>query len=696
MKKSLPTLKIAFAIIIAAMQCIAPAAAQTANDKALADSLENALAETKEYKEQVRILHDIIDIDENNLGNSDWDHEYLDDNRLLLKLATKNDDEHIQLEAIRVLGTNTGDHKTIIDSISLYIKKAEALPANDEQREVLVYLRCSKVQMENNYEEDSVNYNNLVKMIGEFNNKKDYDNIYDRTEQLLSLCDIMYKISPGDLYISYLKQLGDLMEKLPADGNSILPRVYVTLAANSYSFKGMQKEALEANLKALQQIKDLKERYDREKRFYHSYGRFEYVIYRRMLMSPDAMTQAQLDSCYAKIQGLANSNKIVKKDFEAPGSISKIRYYMATKRYKEAIPYLDLRLDQKDKYKPIWNECIKYRITAGKALGNDKDLDKYALQYIDCLERQQEQDLAAKARELQIAYDVSALEHQVSQLELEKKESQIRSSRIFIAASLTAFAVLLIMLMSVLRSKRELATMNDDLKEARSKAENANRMKTMFIQNMNHEIRTPLNAITGFSKLMADDNGSLTKEEKSTYSGIISDNSDMLLTMVNDLLDISELETGKMKFSIAPCSMDDVCRAAISSCKSKVPEGVALQFAHLGPDVQAKTDKQRVAQVIINFISNACKNTEKGSITVDYGADATTRTITLSVTDTGKGVPADKAGTIFQRFEKLDSFKEGTGIGLNICALIADGLKGEVKLDQSYAGGARFLFTFPC
>ena len=243
-----------------------------------------------------------------------------------------------------------------------------------------------------------------------------------------------------------------------------------------YGLAGSPRIIGSESMKALQQIQDLKERYDREKRFYHSYGRFEYVIYRRMLMSPDAMTQAQLDSCFAVIQELANSNKIVKKDFDAPGSISKIRYYMATKRYKEAIPYLDLRLDQKDKYKPIWNECIKYRITAGKALGNDKDLDKYALQYIDCLERQQEQDLAAKARELQIAYDVSALEHQVSQLELEKKESQIRSSRIFIAASLTAFAVLLIMLMSVLRSKRELATMNDDLKEARSKAENANRM----------------------------------------------------------------------------------------------------------------------------------------------------------------------------------------------------------------------------
>ena len=92
MKKSLPTLKIAFAIIIAAMQCVAPAVAQTANDKALADSLENALAETKDYKEQIRILHDIIDIDENNLGNNDWDHEYLDNNHLLLKLATKNDD----------------------------------------------------------------------------------------------------------------------------------------------------------------------------------------------------------------------------------------------------------------------------------------------------------------------------------------------------------------------------------------------------------------------------------------------------------------------------------------------------------------------------------------------------------------------------------------------------------------------------
>jgi signal transduction histidine kinase len=695
MKKSSPTSNIVFAILVATMQCILPSTAQTANDKALTDSMKNEFAKTNEYKEQVRILHDIIDIDEINLGVSEWDREYQNNNRILMNLATRNNDEHTQLEAMRVLGTNTGDHRTSIDSIGSYIKKVEALPASNEQREVLVYLRCTKLQMGMNYEEDSVTYNNLVRMIGEFNKTKDYGNIYDRIEELLSLCDIMYKVCPEDLYISYLKQLGGLVDKLPADGNAILPRVYVTLAANSYSHKGMQKEAYKANVTALQQIEELKKRYGKEGRSYHSYGMYEYVIYRRMLMSPDVMSPAQLDSCFSKMQDLANSNKLVKKDFDVPGSISKIRYYMATKRYKEAIPYLDIRLDQKDKYKSIWNECIKYRITAGKALGDDRDLERYALLYIDYLERKQELDIAAKARELQIAYDVNALEQQVSQLELDKKESQIRTSMIVVAVSLTAFVVLLILLIVVLRSRKRLADMNEDLNEARGKAENANRMKTMFIQNMNHEIRTPMNAMVGFSKIIAEDDGSLTKEERSAYSRIVSDNSDMLLTMVNDLLDISELEAGKMKFAIAPCSMNDVCRNAIDSCQSKVPEGVTLLFAHQGPDVQANTDKHRVSQVINNYISNACKNTEKGHISVDYTADSDNRKITLSVTDTGRGVPADKTNMIFQRFEKLDDFKDGAGIGLNICSLIADGLKGEVKLDTSYTGGARFLFIFP-
>jgi len=142
--------------------------------------------------------------------------------------------------------------------------------------------------------------------------------------------------------------------------------------------------------------------------------------------------------------------------------------------------------------------------------------------------------------------------------------------------------------------------------------------------------------------------------------------------------------------------MNEICTSAVNSCKARANDGVAMIFEPHENDLEMNTDKRRVTQVLINFLTNACKNTEEGSITVDYAVNRAAKKVTLSVTDTGAGIPPEKAESIFGRFEKLDNFKEGAGIGLNICELIANGLNGEAKLDTAYTGGARFLFTFPC
>jgi len=228
---------------------------------------------------------------------------------------------------------------------------------------------------------------------------------------------------------------------------------------------------------------------------------------------------------------------------------------------------------------------------------------------------------------------------------------------------------------------------------ARVEAERANQVKTMFLQNMSHEIRTPLNAIVGFSNLMIDSDDELDKKTKTEFSNLIVSNSMQLTNIIDDILDLSQLETGNYKMKFDWPSLNELCSQTVASVKGKESDDVILQFIAPSEDFKLYTDPGRTRQLLTNFLTNACKYTEKGSITLTY--EKQENNIVFSVTDTGQGINSEDADKIFERFEKLDQFKKGTGLGLNICSQIAKLLHGEVKLDTSYHNGSRFLFIHP-
>lgn len=299
---------------------------------------------------------------------------------------------------------------------------------------------------------------------------------------------------------------------------------------------------------------------------------------------------------------------------------------------------------------------------------------------------------------------------------LEMEEQRHRRgyiTAIFSIAALFALVTLAIILILRIRGTRKLQAQNLQLEEARAHAEEAKAhavkaqqraehselMKTIFIQNMSHEIRTPLNAIVGFAQLLAEPDiaDTFSDDEKREYSQLIGGNADMLMTLVNDILNISDLESGKYKMNLAPCECNEVCRFCLKNVEVRQPAGVRMYFTTEADDsFSLYTDRQRVQQVLTNFLTNACKHTSKGEIHLHLSLSENPGNVTFSVTDTGTGVPADQAEAIFERFTKLDSFKQGTGLGLAICRMIAEILHGEVKLDTTYtAGGARFVFIHP-
>lgn len=234
------------------------------------------------------------------------------------------------------------------------------------------------------------------------------------------------------------------------------------------------------------------------------------------------------------------------------------------------------------------------------------------------------------------------------------------------------------------------------LNEAKGKALESDRMKTMFIQNMSHEIRTPLNAIVGFSNVMTEMGDSFSTEEKVKMAKTISDNSELLITLLNDILDMTHMKSGNISVKMGKVNVNAVCRQVLETVRHRLAKGVELKFNTTLPDsYTATTDSHRICQVLINMLTNAEKNTTSGSITLECSLDSHPGMITFTVTDTGIGVPKAMHEEIFKRFRKLDDFKPGTGLGLNICRNIAVKLGGEINIDPDYSNGAKFWFTIP-
>ena len=241
--------------------------------------------------------------------------------------------------------------------------------------------------------------------------------------------------------------------------------------------------------------------------------------------------------------------------------------------------------------------------------------------------------------------------------------------------------------------KDELEESESALREAKDRAEESSRLKSAFLANMSHEIRTPLNAIVGFSDVLAS--GGISVDEQQGYVDIIKTNSDLLLRLINDILDVSRLEADRVTFTIEKCDVVPLCQQVLASVSQARKSENKYIFECDRESVDLRTDTQRLQQVIINLLSNADKFTRNGKITLKLEVDDEKRVATFSVSDTGTGIPLEKQKLVFERFEKLNEYVQGTGLGLSICKLTVEKWGGEIWVDSGYTDGARFVFTHP-
>ena len=229
-----------------------------------------------------------------------------------------------------------------------------------------------------------------------------------------------------------------------------------------------------------------------------------------------------------------------------------------------------------------------------------------------------------------------------------------------------------------------------ELEAARIKAEESDRLKSAFLANMSHEIRTPLNAIVGFSKLVID---AECTNEKEQYAEIIERNSEILLNLFNDILDLSSLEADSLSFNIRPIKLIDICLQLEQQFCYKVKNGTKLILDDVDTELYVSGDWNRIIQIISNLLSNAAKFTPKGEI--HFGYREKEDFVEFYVKDSGIGIPAERVATIFQRFGKINDFVQGTGLGLTLCRMLVEKMGGRIWLRSQEGKGSRFYFTLP-
>ena len=256
--------------------------------------------------------------------------------------------------------------------------------------------------------------------------------------------------------------------------------------------------------------------------------------------------------------------------------------------------------------------------------------------------------------------------------------------------ALVTLFVLLAILLKRQREKVKLSTQK--LATSRINAENAMRAKSVFLSNMSHEIRTPLNALSGFSSLLTEEG--LDDETRRQCNEVIQQNSELLLKLINDVIDLSSLEFGKLQFCIAQHDAVSICKNVIDTVNKVKQTQAELTFTTELEEMPIETDDSRLQQVLINLLINATKFTPQGSIVLKLEKE-TNDTVLFTVTDTGCGIPKDRQTNIFQRFEKLNENVQGSGLGLSICQLIIEHIGGQIWIDSEYAEGSRFCFTHP-
>lgn len=410
-----------------------------------------------------------------------------------------------------------------------------------------------------------------------------------------------------------------------------------------------------------------------------------YVYYRTL--ASDANQARDKESArknLEKAEALVNKNNWTREKSTIDNI--KVYYYELVGQYNEAIALTDSLIEH---FKSVNKQTVALQMLKLKGemcykAGLGMDAAEMYQQYIDLNDSITSRKYYSDLANWRTQHDVDKLELENKQMELET--SKIHTQLLLMGGGLILLVLVCLLLGFISYSRHKYG---QQLKLAKEKAEEADRLKSTFLANMNHEIRTPLNAIVGFSQILVDEDDRSVREE---YLNIIQNNNNLLQRLISDVLDLSKIESNSMSFTYQDVDLAGLMRDIHKATLLRVPEGVSLELKTC-ESLTFFTDSNRLTQIITNLLNNAIKHTEKGVIR--FGYEVMDAEVQFFVEDTGKGIPADKLETIFSRFVQLNDWNKGVGLGLAICKGLITKMGGTIEVASELGKGSVFRVVLP-
>lgn len=668
--------------------------------------LEEDLARAVTPADSLQILYNLHDI-QNNSGHS------LASARRVYEFGKAHNRPDVIFDALRHWADAAYDNDSILRVVS---ELAQQMPPSADRDETILFIRLLQIDEEAAKETNSPDPT-VLRSVFERYSENNAVTTRDSVELLYTLCSYLRKVTKGELLTHYVRELDTVVAHLP-EGSGAIQRIFFTRGANRLAASGNFEEALDMTRRTLPLIDKLEDQYRQQGRMYRNFDTHRYNCYRRILSGYEVLSRQEVQMYYDSVLAIAARNPRVNYDMNDTKR-PQIYYNMAMGRWNEALPLLRQAVDHEGN-RTYRMALLSAEIKAAGELGDHETQRLAALELNSLLTDR----LAVSFEEHRLALAILTgryeLERENLRLTQESEaERQLWTRRIYnglIVAVIVLVVLLVITLWQKSRAKALAHEVNEanvhlrqsrdnlrhaqqELMVARDQAKAADQVKTDFINNMSHEVRSPLNAIVEYTKLIIDCVPPDRAKFLERFANNIEFNVGVILTLINDVLDIAAVENNKIRIEKTPVSLRQLCRMSLDT----LFEGGQTSKAGLTvvfnpgdkPDITINTDSTRCAQIVMNLVANAEKFTEKGTLTLDYGYCDDPSKVWISVTDTGPGIPKGAEEIIFMRFKQLDPTAPGTGLGLYIVRRMSELLGGEVKVDTSYTGGARFIFTLP-
>lgn len=706
-------LKITIILLLAAF--VAPLRAyaiRAAQYRARQDSITRALKDqlSAQYRaaDSVPILYDLFDISQT-LGDR---RRYAD---ALYTAATHAGDDKVRLEALRHRANYNSQNDTVLERIEELLN---TFPPSNEVEENKLYLSVLRYTVQAGRQRSLNEADKLNELFNDYHAGV-ATSIPDSVRLMWGICSYLLRVSNAQLVDEYVDSLGNVIHHLD-------PKVYSSRAVQRYFFtrasltsasKGDYRRAAHFGRQLLDVVDSLQNIQRVQGREYANYDYERYTCYRRMLGDFENLSQAQIDEYYDSVRAIVDRNPRARDNY-LTSHRADIFYALGKGRYAEARDLIrnSLAHNQNTNYRiPM----LRWLIECCHALNDTYgELEAMRILTEELSDRIQTNfDENTKARRLITgadSYRIQLINQQQANLQ-HRRDMQ----RYITWGSVVVSLVLLGLLLMLYLSNRSTRKVSRNLEEANKKlrierdrmrnaqqelnialerAKSADRMKVDFINNMSHEVKQPLNAISEYTSLIVE----CLPEDKAKYLTKYADNVmfnvQQVLTLVNDVLEVATIENDKVRIVKTTESLQDICTTAIMSLfengKSSKPSIELVFNPDEKDDLLINTDKNRLVQMLMNLLANAEKFTPAGKITLDYDYNpAVPNTVSISVTDTGCGIPRAAHEIIFQRFRQLDNSVPGIGLGLYIVRRMATLLGGKVTVDKNYTKGARFVIT---